>query len=44
MAKDPVCGMMVDPQKAAAKSECKGKTYYSITVILIILLPAVDYG
>ena len=28
MAKDPVCGMMVDPQKAAAKSECKGKTYY----------------
>ena len=28
MAKDPVCGMMVDPQKAAAKSEYKGKTYY----------------
>jgi YHS domain-containing protein len=28
MVKDPVCGMMVDPQKAAAKSEYKGKTYY----------------
>ena len=27
-AKDPVCGMMVDPQKAAAKREREGKTYY----------------
>jgi Cu+-exporting ATPase len=26
--KDPVCGMMVDPQKAAAKAEHRGKTYY----------------
>ncbi len=26
--KDPVCGMMVDPQKPAAKHEYKGKTYY----------------
>jgi Cu+-exporting ATPase len=26
--KDPVCGMMVDPQKPAAKQEYKGKTYY----------------
>lgn len=26
--KDPVCGMDVDPKTAAAKSECKGKTYY----------------
>ena len=26
--KDPVCGMMVDPATAAAKSEYKGKTYY----------------
>src|SRR5271157_5219539 len=26
--KDPVCGMMVDPQKAAGKYEYKGKTYY----------------
>jgi P-type Cu+ transporter len=26
--KDPVCGMMVDPQKAAAKLEHSGKTYY----------------
>ncbi len=25
---DPVCGMMVEPQKAAGKSEYKGKTYY----------------
>lgn len=27
MAKDPVCGMTVDPQKSA-KSEYKGQTYY----------------
>jgi Cu+-exporting ATPase len=26
--KDPVCGMMVDPQKAAGKVERGGKTYY----------------
>ena len=26
--KDPVCGMMVDPQKAAGKVEHDGKTYY----------------
>lgn len=25
---DPVCGMDVDPQQAAGKSEYKGKTYY----------------
>ena len=25
---DPVCGMQVDPQKAAGKSQYKGKTYY----------------
>ena len=28
MAKDPVCGMEVDEQTAAATSEYKGKTYY----------------
>ena len=28
MARDPVCGMMVDEEKAAATSEYKGKTYY----------------
>ena len=28
MAKDPVCGMDVDPKTAAAKSEYKGQTYY----------------
>src|SRR5215472_3827676 len=27
-AKDPVCGMSVDPTKAAGKVEHKGKTYY----------------
>jgi Cu+-exporting ATPase len=27
-AKDPVCGMTVDPQKAAASSVHAGKTYY----------------
>ena len=26
--KDPVCGMMVDPQKSAGKMEHAGKTYY----------------
>jgi YHS domain-containing protein len=25
---DPVCGMEVDPDNAAGKSEYKGKTYY----------------
>jgi Cu+-exporting ATPase len=28
MAKDPVCGMDVDPQTAAGKSEYKGHIYY----------------
>jgi Cu+-exporting ATPase len=28
MARDPVCGMMVDPAKAAAHAEHKGETYY----------------
>jgi YHS domain-containing protein len=28
MAKDPVCGMQVDENKAAASSHYKGKTYY----------------
>ncbi len=28
MAKDPVCGMDVDPKTAQWKSEYKGQTYY----------------
>ena len=28
MEKDPVCGMDVDPKRAAGKSEYKGQTYY----------------
>ena len=28
MEKDPVCGMDVDPDSAAGKSEYEGKTYY----------------
>lgn len=28
MEKDPVCGMQVDPKKAAATSEYQGKTWY----------------
>ena len=28
MEKDVVCGMQVDPAKAAGTSEYKGKTYY----------------
>lgn len=26
--KDPVCGMEIDPARAAAKEEVAGKTYY----------------
>ena len=28
MEKDPVCGMQVDPKKAAGTSEYQGKTWY----------------
>lgn len=28
LTKDPVCGMMVEPAKAAATSVHEGKTYY----------------
>lgn len=28
MARDPVCGMNVDPQKAAGSAEYQGKTYH----------------
>ncbi len=28
MVKDVVCGMQVDPAKAAASSEYQGRTYY----------------
>jgi Cu+-exporting ATPase len=28
MEKDVVCGMQIDPAKAAAKSQYEGKTYY----------------
>jgi len=28
MVRDPVCGMEVDEEKAAASSEYKGKIYY----------------
>ena len=28
MAKDPVCGMEVNPEQAAATSEYQGQTYY----------------
>jgi Cu+-exporting ATPase len=32
MAKDPVCGMTVDPAKAAAQSEHAGRTFYFCAV------------
>jgi YHS domain-containing protein len=32
MAKDPVCGMDVDPKKAAAQSNYKGQTIYFCAV------------
>ncbi len=28
MQKDPVCGMQVDPARAAGSSEYNGRTYY----------------
>lgn len=28
MARDPVCGMEVNPEQAAGKSEYQGQTYY----------------
>jgi len=28
MEKDPVCGMMVDPKRAAGSSSFGGRTYY----------------
>ena len=28
MEKDPICGMMVDPARAAGTSAYRGKTYY----------------
>ncbi len=28
MVKDPVCGMQIDSESAAGKSEYQGKTYY----------------
>jgi len=32
MAKDPVCGMMVDEKKAKFKSDFEGKTFYFATL------------
>jgi YHS domain-containing protein len=32
MAKDPVCGMMVDEKTAKFKSDYQGKTYYFCNV------------
>lgn len=33
MAKDPVCGMDVDPESAAASSEHDGQTYYFCSTV-----------
>jgi YHS domain-containing protein len=32
MARDPVCGMDVDPKKAAAQSSYKGQVFYFCAV------------
>ena len=32
MAKDPVCGMEVDPRQAAGTSDYQGQTYYFCAV------------
>jgi Cu+-exporting ATPase len=31
--KDPVCGMQVDPQNAATKTEHQGKTYHFCSAV-----------
>jgi YHS domain-containing protein len=33
MAKDPVCGMVIDEKTAAGTSEYEGKTYYFCAAI-----------
>ncbi len=33
MVKDPVCGMMVNPQHAEASMNYKGRTYYFCSVL-----------
>ena len=33
MEKDVVCGMQVDPKKAAGQSEYQGKTYYFCSAV-----------
>jgi Cu+-exporting ATPase len=33
MEKDVVCGMQIDPKKAAGQSEYQGKTYYFCAAI-----------
>ena len=43
MAKDPVCGMDVDEQKAVATSEYKGKTYYFCVKGSLKSLPSFGY-
>jgi Cu+-exporting ATPase len=32
IAKDPVCGMDIDPDTAAASSEYEGQTYYFCSI------------
>ncbi|WP_216640886.1 YHS domain-containing protein [Thermus scotoductus] len=32
VVRDPVCGMMVDPQKAAGKSVYRDQTYYFCSI------------
>lgn len=33
LVKDPICGMMVDPEKAPAKAEYKGRTFYFCALV-----------
>ena len=37
MAKDPVCGMMVDEKTAKSKSQHRGKTRGRMQVLLVYL-------
>ncbi|PJB68435.1 MAG: YHS domain-containing protein [Anaerolineae bacterium CG_4_9_14_3_um_filter_57_17] len=37
MVKDPVCGMAVNPQNAAASIKYKGQTYYFCSALCTIM-------
>ena len=46
MAKDPICGMYVDEEKAIFKAEVRGRTYYfcSESCMRTFLKPRWNFG